>query len=603
MSKTAVSRLLLIISVFLLFVEGSGFAQSNAKLWGTVTDSSGAVVAGANVAVRNQSTGTEYTAKTNDAGTYEVPSLQIGTYQVQARNRGMQTETVTGVVMDVGQTVRQDFRLNVGHTTAEVTVSAEAPIIDSSTIELGQVIDQKTTQEIPLNGRHFVDLSLLTPGTVTPPANGFLTAPLRGQGSFAFNTAGQREDTINFMINGVNLNDIVQNQITFQPSINTVAEFKVDNSTYSAQYGRNSGSIVNIATRSGTNEYHGELFEWIRNEKLDARNYFSLKKAPFKRNNFGAAFGGPIKKNKAHFFLSYEGLRQRQGITTNSLVLTAAQRAQVAASSDATIQQLAAFIPAANDSTGSFFISSATAPVNIDQGTADVDVSLGGKDRLHGYMALQQDLRQEPILQGNTLPGWGDTRKSRRQIGTVNEDHIFSPNLANTIRLGYNRIHITFQPNRLLNSATYGIDDGVNSPIGLAQIDVGGFALDFGGPSGFPQGRGDTTAVLSDTLNYLHGRHSWAIAGKSGERTTIISRWILPSSDSPAPQLLFPTRLRHSLMSAQPRIESSIQRMGRSSKTVSSGGQISRYSSACATIGIRIRRKQVTGSSSSVLRP
>lgn len=514
MSKMAAGRLLLSIAIFLLCVGGSAFAQSNAKLWGTVTDSTGAVVAGANVVVRNQATGTEYNAKTNDVGTYEVPSLQVGTYQVQVRNPGMRTATATGLVLNVGQTVRQDFHLIVGQTTTEVTVSAELPVIDSSTIEVGQVIDQKTTQEIPLNGRHFVDLSLLTPGTVTPPANGFLTAPLRGQGSFAFNTAGQREDTINFMINGVNLNDIVQNQITFQPSINTVAEFKVDNSTYSAQYGRNSGSIVNIATRSGTNEYHGELFEWVRNEKLDAKNYFALTRAPFKRNNFGAAFGGPIKKDKAHFFLSYEGLRQRQGLNTNSLVLTAAQRAQVAASSDATIQQLAGFIPAANDSTGSFFISSATAPVNIDQGTADVDVSLGNKDRVHGYFALQQDLRQEPTLQGNTLPGWGDTRKSRRQIGTVNEDHVFSPTLANTIRLGYNRIHITFQPNRLLNSATYGINNGVNAPIGLAQIDVGGLALDFGGPSGFPQGRGDTTAVLSDTLNYLHGRHSWAIGGE-----------------------------------------------------------------------------------------
>lgn len=513
MSKMAAGRLLS-IATFLLCVGGSGLAQSNAKLLGTVTDSTGAVVAGATVVVRNQATGAEYDAKTNGAGTYEAPSLQVGTYQVQVRNPGMRTETVTGLVLEVGQTVRQDFHLVVGQTTAEVTVSGEVPVIDSSTMEVGQVIDQKTTQEIPLNGRHFVDLSLLTPGTVTPPANGFLTAPLRGQGSFAFNTAGQREDTINFMINGVNLNDIVQNQITFQPSINTVSEFKVDNSTYSAQYGRNSGSIVNIATRSGTNEYHGELFEWVRNEKLDAKNYFALTKAPFKRNNFGAAFGGPIKKDKAHFFLSYEGLRQRQGLNTKSLVLTAAQQAQVAGTSDTTIRQLAAFIPAANDSTGSFFISSATAPVNIDQGTADIDVSLGNHDRVHGYIALQEDLRQEPTLQGNTLPGWGDTRKSRRQIGTVNEDHVFSPTLANTIRLGYNRIHITFQPNRLLNSSTFGINNGINAAIGLAQIDVGGFALDFGGPATFPQGRGDTTAVLSDTLNYLHGRHSWAMGGE-----------------------------------------------------------------------------------------
>ena len=129
---------------------------------------------------------------------------------------------------------------------------AEAPAIESTTTSVGQVINQRTVQEIPLNGRHFVDLGLLIPGSVAPQQNGFLTAPLRGQGSFAFNTAGNREDTVNFMINGVNLNDQVQNQITFQPSINTVSEFKVDNSTLSAEYGRSSGAVVNIATRSGT---------------------------------------------------------------------------------------------------------------------------------------------------------------------------------------------------------------------------------------------------------------------------------------------------------------------------------------------------------------
>jgi hypothetical protein len=152
--------------------------------------------------------------------------------------------------------------------------------------------------------------------------------------------------------------------------------------------------------------------------------------------------------------------------------------------------------------------------VNIDQGTADIDVSLTNSDRLHGYFALQQDLRQEPTLQGNTLPGWGDTRQSRRQIMTVNEEHVFSSSMTNSIRLGYNRIHITFQPDRELNSADFGINNGIDAPIGLAQIDVGGFALDFGGPSGFPQGRGDTTAVLSDAFNYLHGRHSWTMGGE-----------------------------------------------------------------------------------------
>src|SRR5205085_4653701 len=217
-------------------------------------------------------------------------------------------------------------------STEVVSVEATAPIIETTTMTVGQSIDQRTVQEIPLNGRHFVDLGLLIPGSVTPPQNGFLTAPLRGQGSFAINTAGNREDTVNFMVNGINLNDMVQNQITFQPSINTVSEFKVDNSTYSAEYGRNSGAIVNIATRSGSNAYHGELFEFLRNNAYDARNFFNTKAAiqsPFKRNQFGANFGGPIIKDKTFFFLSYEGLRQRQGLTLNSQVLTDSQRQQV----------------------------------------------------------------------------------------------------------------------------------------------------------------------------------------------------------------------------------------------------------------------------------
>jgi hypothetical protein len=492
-------------------------AQSNAGLRGTVTDPTSAVLTGIEVSVHNEATGLVYTTKTNSVGSYDFPSLPVGSYEIRVTAPGMQTAVVKGFVLQVGQIAVRNFQLTVGTAVSQVEVSDAVTLIDTSSATVGQVINQKTVQEIPLNGRHFVDLSLLTPGTVTPPANGFLTAPLRGQGSFAFNTAGQREDTVNIMVNGINLNDMLQNQITFQPSINTVAEFKVDNSTYSAQYGRNSGAIVNIATRSGTNQFHGEAFELLRNEKLDARNYFSLTRAPFKRNNFGAAVGGPIVKNRAHFFLSYEGLRQRQGITINSLVLDDAQRTQALASGDAAIQKLLPFIPSANsvDPKGNpVFLGAASAPVNIDQGTGDVDVDLTTKDRLHGYYALQQDLRQEPILQGNTLPNWGDTRQSRRQIMTLNEDHIFSNTLTNTIRLGYNRIHITFQPNRLLNSADFDINNGITAPIGLAQIDVGGFALDFGGPSGFPQGRGDTAVALSDTVNYLHGRHAFAIGGE-----------------------------------------------------------------------------------------
>jgi len=175
----------------------------------------------------------------------------------------------------VATALTQNIQLKVGQAAEKIEIVADAALVDTTTTGVGQVINDKVVQEIPLNGRHFTDLSLLTTGTVTPPANGFLSAPLRGQGSFGINTAGQREDTTNWLVNGINLNDNVQNQITFQPPIDTLAEYKIDNSTFPAQYGRNAGAIVNLATRSGGNDYHGELFEFLRNNALDARNFFN----------------------------------------------------------------------------------------------------------------------------------------------------------------------------------------------------------------------------------------------------------------------------------------------------------------------------------------
>lgn len=504
-------------------------AQSTGALQGTVTDPQGAVVANARVSVRSPAMGVERTAQTDEEGNYQIASLPAGVYRVEVQSQGFQTQIASALTLEVARTVVQNFQLTVGNVSQEVNVSSDTSVIETTTTSVGTVINERTVQEIPLNGRHFVDLGLLIPGSVTPPQNGFLTAPLRGQGSFAFNTAGNREDTVNFQINGVNLNDMVQNQITFQPSINTVQEFKVDNSTFSAEYGRNSGAVVNIATRSGTNDYHGELFEFFRNEALDARNFFDAKKPPFKRNQFGAALGGPVRlphfgeggspfgydgKDKTFFFFSYEGLRQRQGLTLNTDVPSDAQRALA---TNPTVVRLLNLIPRAN-ATGpsgeARFVGSDTAPVNIDQATIDLSHNISQDDRLHGYYAFQRDFRGEPTLQGNTVPGFGDTRQSRRQILTFNETHTFSPNVVNEARFGFNRIHITFTPNASLNPVDFGINNGVSEPIGLPQISVTGSRLNFGGPSGFPQGRGDTTFVFSDTLNYLRGRHSFKFGGE-----------------------------------------------------------------------------------------
>ena len=508
---------LFVLTVLIAGVASVARAQSTGTLRGTITDPQGGATPGVTVVVRNQATGVERTTVTDASGAYEAASLQPGAYRVEAQLQGFQTQAKE-VEVAVAQTVVVDIKLGVAGVAEQVNVTASAPVIETATTSVGQVISQRTVQEIPLNGRHFVDLGLLIPGSITPPQNGFLSAPLRGQGSFAFNTAGNREDTVNFMINGVNLNDPAQNQITFQPSINTVSEFKVDNSTFSAEYGRNSGAIVNIATRSGANDVHGEAFEYFRDNSLDSRNFFNQEPAPqstFRRNQFGANFGGPIVKNKTFFFGTYEGLRQRQGIDINSGVLSDAQRAAV---TDPVSRRLLPLIPTSN-ATGAAgearFVGSATAPVDIDQFTGDVRHNVNDADAVHWYYAWQRDQRGEPTLQLNTVPGFGDTRHSHRQIMTLNETHIFRSNLVNEARFGFNRIDISFDPNAKLNPVDYGINDGVASPIGIPQITIVGVGLNFGGPGpGFPQGRTDTSFVFSDTATYLRGKQSIKLGGE-----------------------------------------------------------------------------------------
>ncbi|HZN08160.1 MAG TPA: TonB-dependent receptor [Pyrinomonadaceae bacterium] len=518
-----------------LLATPSALGQSTAVLQGTVTDAKGAVLPNATVTVRNRATSAERTTQSDSDGNYQVAALPPGVYSVEVKVQGFKTQVADQVTIEVAKNVVQNFQMDVGAISEQVLVSSDVPVIETTTTSVGTVINQRTVQEIPLNGRHFVDLGLLIPGSVTPPQNGFLTAPLRGQGSFAFNTAGGREDTVNFMINGINLNDMVQNQITFQPSINTVQEFKVDNSTFSAEYGRNSGAVVNIATRSGNNDYHGEAFEFLRNELLDARNFFdrTTEPPPFKRNQFGFNIGGPLNlphfgeggpifgykgKNRTFFFFSYEGTRQRQGLTLSSNVLTDAQRASV---TNPTVLKLLPLIPLAtsvdivNNVAVGRFAGSGTAPVDIDQFTGDVSHDISANDRIHGYYAHQKDKRGEPNLQGNTMPGFGDTRQSRRQIFTLNETHIFGPSLTNEARLGFNRINITFTPNAQLNPADFGINNGVNDDIGLPQISITGFIFNLGGPAGFPQGRADTTVVFSDTVSYLRGNHSLKFGGEA----------------------------------------------------------------------------------------
>lgn len=517
-------RYLFVATLFAVFVSGA-WGQSTAAMSGVVTDPSGAVVPNAHVLVHSLATGLDRAIVTDNAGIYVVPSLQPGDYKVQVTAAGFSTDTIEKVTLQVDETATINLHLAISSAGETVQVEGTIQQIETQTMTVGQVIGKDTVQDLPLNGRHFLDLTVLTPGGVVAPTAGSLTGASRGLGASSFITAGNREDSVNFQINGVNLNDMSQNQITFQPSINTTSEFKIDNSTFSAEYGRSSGSIVNVSTRSGTDRFHGEVFDYFRNEALDARNYFNRSdsaatglplgvpgdKAPLKRNNFGASVGGPIWRGHTFFFASYEGLRQHQGILQNSEVLSTAQRAATVAAGKPAANALLAVIPIANS--GNNYVGFTPGPVQIDQGTLDVLHQFTAKDQLHGFYAFQSDSRIEPALQGDTVPGFGDHRDAHRQILTFNETHIFSSSFVNESRLGFNRIAIAFTPNTLDNPANFFIGDGATTNIGLPQTTFSDLGLVIGGPSSFPQGRDDTLGVLSDTATLLRGKHTIKFGG------------------------------------------------------------------------------------------
>jgi outer membrane receptor protein involved in Fe transport len=503
----------------LLILLAAGFVvlgqSSLASLQGTITDASGAVVPGVKIVVHNTGTGEERTAQSDSAGVYVIPSLPVGTYQVNVTASGMQSVVANNVVLTVGQVAAQNFALRVASSSSVVEVTSSASTVTSETATVGTTMNESTVQETPLNGRHFLDMGFLIPGSVTPPQNANLAAPLRGQGFFGFNTAGGREDTVNFMINGINVNDFGGgNQVTFQPTIGTIQEFQVVNSTFRAEYGFKSGAIVNMATRSGTNQWHSELYEYLRNNAMDARNFgnpASLPVAAFHRNQFGGNAGGAIKKDKTFFYLSYEGLRHHQGVPLTATVLSPAQRAQAQLTGDPVIQKLLPLIPLPN-SPGNVYVSTAIAPVTSDQGTANFSHSFSEANRLNVYYAYQADLRNEPpTTVNNNLPGYGDVRTGKRQLLTINDTEVVSPTLVNEVRLGYNRLHLPFDPQTALTASAFGINSGVNA---FPQINIASGTLEFGGNNGEPNFRGDYTAVLSDGLSWVHGKHSIKFGGE-----------------------------------------------------------------------------------------
>ena len=395
------------VAMLSILMASPASGQTMAALQGRVSDSSGAALPGASVTARDVATGLTSVAAANAEGRYQLPAITAGTYQVTAEARGFRSERIESLTFEVGRTLVRDFQLAVDTQREAVVVSAELPLLDRATSVVGHVVSSQAVQEIPLNGRHFVDLGMLVPGSVAPSQTGFSTTPIRGTGALAFQTTGNREEAVGYIVNGVTTNNLTFGSISFPPPVASIQEFKVDNSTFSAEYGHVSGAIVNLVTRSGTDQYRGEAYEFFRNDALDARNFFEFNTPdphPFDRNQFGGTFGGPILRGRTFFFATYEGLRQRQGIDMNAVVLSDAQRA---AATDPVVRNLIPLIPRANhfDADGTpRFVGAADARVDENTWTADVRHNAGTRDRLLAFFGRQRITGVEPGVAGDQHP-------------------------------------------------------------------------------------------------------------------------------------------------------------------------------------------------------
>jgi hypothetical protein len=502
-------RYLICLSVVLCFVAAIPALAQNAALVGTVRDSQQGIIPGAMVTLTNVDTGVSAVTHTNELGNYEFPTVRPGNYSVRIEQPGFRS-FVAPVTLAVEQRARIDATLQVGELSAEVTVQETAGTVQTESSALGDVVDPKRIQDIPLNGRFFLDLALMTAGTVVPSTNNrtFLAVP-SGIGISGINASGTREDSTNYLFDGINLSDMVQNQITFQPNIESIQEFKVQTNAFSAEYGRNAGIIINAISKQGANSIHGSAFEFVRNEKLDAKNFFDrpdLPIPPFKRNVYGYSIGGPIVRNKTFFFHSYEGRQGRELTNLNTQVPTAAERATV---TNPIILKLLALVP--NPNVGNHFVGTAPRKRGLNQFTGRMDHTFSSQDILFGNFISNRDSRTEPTLQQNNLPGFGDFRPARRYLLSIGETHSFTSSVINEFHMGLNRVHIEFDPDVLgkLNPVDYGMNTGSSL---FPNINVTG-VMRFGGiettpGAGFPQGRGDTLYQFTDTLAWIHGRHS-----------------------------------------------------------------------------------------------
>ena len=508
----------------LLTVTCIAGAQTNtATLSGTVMDTQGAVVPTVAITVSNKATGLKRQTTTNSEGLYTLPLLPPGIYSLQAQREGFSVAEIEDIELPVAGQVSQDVKLQVSGVTENVSVSAAPPLVQTDTSALSEVVNNRQVDLLPINGRDFRRLTVLLPGAAPRSQRGSL-------GSFTVN--GQREKANIFLIDGVDNNDSFRNQPSFNQGgvtgapatllpMDAVNEFSLQTQG-AAEYGRNSGAIVNIVTKSGTNNFHGSAYDFLRNDNFDARNFFEGAKNEFRNNNFGGVLGGPIIQNRTFFFGGYEG--QREFVFSPSVVrvpdaadLAAARIANSAAGlqENALSTRLLQFFPEPNlnATSGNNYSFAAPNTNNSDNVVAKVEHRFNDNYTLSGRYIFGDGKQVFPLTTGNgsPLPAYQTVVPTRIQLAGLNLSQVLTAQIVNETQVGYNRFVQSFTPlDADFDPASIGLVTGAKS---LPTITITGL-VPLGAPTNVPRGRVSSGYQFVDNLTWARRTHIFKMGGE-----------------------------------------------------------------------------------------
>src|SRR5215472_1925324 len=469
---------------------------------GAITDPSEKLIPQAQVSITNVATGITATVTTNGDGFFTAPNLLPGEYEITVSAKGFNSEARKGIILTVGAQQVFNLTLHVGSAAKTVVqVSTEAPIIQLVSSDIAAVVNASTVRELPLNGRSWTDLAALQPGVDTIQTQpGFQVGADRGNRGFGqqLTISGARPQQNNYRLDGVSLNDYANGApgsvLGGNLGVDAIQEFSVLTSNYSAEYGKTSGGVVNAVSRSGTNSFHGSAYEFLRNSKVDAANFFEnaggLPKSPFRKNQFGGAIGGPIIKSRTFFFADYEGIRQSKGIPSFISVPSPNARNGILSTGNVTVSQAAAKylalypVPAACGSDVCPFTFSGQQIINENFVTTHLENKFSEKDRLIGTYVFDRTPYSSPDSFNNVVLG----SLSSRQIVAAEETHSFTPIFVNAVRFGYNHeSENNNQSLRAINPAASDSKLAAFSGRDASFIHIGGGPTDMpGGVGGLP---------------------------------------------------------------------------------------------------------------------